>query len=100
MPVGHAPLSSSFSACKSSLRIILAIFMVLIVSHFHFQNRDMGSKYHHFPNCGWCMVVWPCIAYSEYVPYPSLFVPLSHVSCRCFQRLDVGEEIYRASHLR
>jgi hypothetical protein len=85
--VGHLPLLSSFSACKSSLphltpdRPHMSIF---------FQNRNMESqKSCVLPCCG-CMVSWTCSEHIRYALYSPGLHSMFSFTVPISRRLDNG----------
>jgi len=72
MSLGHLPPSSSFSICKSSLKLSLAYTRNPHRVCFRIAIWNRGIIVF---NCDLCMAAWHCIRHTGYVPHPLLFVP-------------------------
>ena len=93
--VGHSRLSSSFSACKSSLRLLPFYRLHHVI--FFLQNRNLESPTNCLISFCLCMVGWHWNLVAQYVCL-TLYSMFSF-SCLCLRRFDHGTSFLRDSSL-
>jgi hypothetical protein len=88
-PVGHSPLLSSFSACKSSLRLLSLAHHHHVIFILESQYGTTNELFHGFPSAhGSLALQLICIVCCVYkLP---VCIPCSHFPCFHLRRFDPG----------